>query len=88
MERIFYHSLWLRHYNFERPYRGIGMKSEVLDKTFVRFHGERIYDEPLVGFVRGDDPLFARYKEVIGPHHFIPTEIMAWQAANKGGTLL
>jgi epoxyqueuosine reductase QueG len=47
------------------------------------FHGERIYDEPIVGFVRGDDPLFARYKEVIGPHHFTPAEIMAWQAANN-----
>ncbi len=47
------------------------------------FHGERVFDEPLVGFVRGDDPLFARYKEIIGPHHFTPAEIMAWQAANN-----
>lgn len=48
------------------------------------FHGERIFDEPLIGFVRGDDPLFARYKEIIGPHHFTAVEIMAWQAANNG----
>jgi putative transposase len=26
---------WLSHYHFERPHRGIGMKNEVLDKTFV-----------------------------------------------------
>jgi epoxyqueuosine reductase len=44
------------------------------------FNGERIFDEPLVGFVRGDDPIFQEYKRIIGPHHFTPEEIMAWQA--------
>lgn len=44
------------------------------------FEGEKIYDKPLVGFVRGDDPIFKQYKSVIGPHHFTPEEIMAWQA--------
>lgn len=48
------------------------------------FLGERIFDDPLVGFVRGDDPLIARYKETIGPHHFSPVEMMAWQAAKNG----
>jgi epoxyqueuosine reductase QueG len=44
------------------------------------FEGERIFDEPLVGFIKGDDPIFEKYKEIIGPHHFTPYEIMAWQA--------
>lgn len=44
------------------------------------FNGERIYDEPLVGFVSGDDPILAEYKRIIGPHHFMPHEILAWQA--------
>lgn len=44
------------------------------------FFGERIFDAPLIGFVRGDDPLFQEYKTIIGPHHFTPQEIMAWQA--------
>ncbi|MBN2159174.1 MAG: epoxyqueuosine reductase [Spirochaetes bacterium] len=44
------------------------------------FAGEPIFDEPLVGFVRGDDPLLAEYKKIIGPFHLTPTEIMAWQA--------
>jgi len=44
------------------------------------FFGERIFDEPLVGFVRGDDPLFGEFKKIIGPHHFTPEEIMGWQA--------
>lgn len=48
------------------------------------FLGERIFEEPLVGFVRGDDPLIARYKEIIGPHHFSPVEMVAWQAERNG----
>ena len=47
------------------------------------FSGERIFSEPLVGFIRGDDPIFQRYKEIIGPHHFTPEEIMRWQAGNN-----
>ncbi len=48
------------------------------------FYGERIFDEPLVGFIKGDDPIFQKYKEIIGPHHYTPQEIMAWQAENNG----
>jgi hypothetical protein len=48
------------------------------------FLGERIFEEPLVGFVRGNDPIFDRLKEVIGPHHFTPWEIMCWQARQNG----
>lgn len=48
------------------------------------FVGEPVFEEPLVGFVRGDDPIFDQYKEVIGPHHFTPYEIMTWQAENNG----
>ena len=40
--------------------------------------GDRPYfDEPLVGFAAADDPLFARYRQVIGPFHLTPAEIMA-----------
>jgi epoxyqueuosine reductase len=48
------------------------------------FYGEPIYAEPLVGFVRGGDPIFDRFKEIIGPHHFTPWEIMKWQAEKNG----
>jgi len=44
------------------------------------FFGEPIFEEPLVGFVSGNDPIFDRLKDVIGPHHFSPWEIMRWQA--------
>jgi epoxyqueuosine reductase len=48
------------------------------------FLGEPIFEESLVGFVRGNDPIFDRFKDVIGPHHFTPWEIMRWQAENNG----
>ncbi len=48
------------------------------------FAGERIFDKPLVSFVRGDDPIFQEYKKIIGPHHLTPEEWMAWQAAKNG----
>ena len=48
------------------------------------FFGEPIFEEPLVGFVRGNDPILEQYKEIIGPHHFTPWEIMRWQAENNG----
>lgn len=44
------------------------------------YYGEKIFEEPLVGFVRGNDPLLEEYKSIIGPHHFTPYEIMKWQA--------
>lgn len=48
------------------------------------FTGERIFDKPLVGFVRGDDPIFHEYKKIIGPHHWTPEEWIALQAADNG----
>lgn len=48
------------------------------------FFDEPIFDEPLVGFVRGNDPIFDQFKEVIGSHHYTPWEIMRWQAINNG----
>ncbi len=48
------------------------------------FYGEKIFDEPIVGFIKGDDPFFAEMKKIIGPHHFTPEEIMRWQAEKNG----
>ena len=36
---------------------------------------EKAWDEPLVGFSRGDDPIFQQYKEYVGPFHWTPLEI-------------
>jgi epoxyqueuosine reductase len=36
--------------------------------------GEKAWGEPKVGFARGDDPLFAKLKEDIGPFYWTPIE--------------
>jgi len=41
------------------------------------FGGEAIFEEPLVGFADGDDPLFEEYKKVVHEEHFTPREILA-----------
>lgn len=48
------------------------------------FYGEPIFEDPLIGFVRGSDPIFDQFQKIIGPHHFTPREIMKWQADNNG----
>lgn len=34
------------------------------------------YRKPLVGFASAQDPLFDQMKEIIGPHHLHPTELL------------
>ena len=36
---------------------------------------EKAFEHPLVGFSRGDDPLYESYKEFVGPYHWTPLEI-------------
>ena len=36
-----------------------------------------IFDEPLVGFADGDDPIFTEYKTIIDPVHLTPREALA-----------
>ena len=36
---------------------------------------ERAWDEPVVGFSRGDDPLYQQFKDVVGPYHWTPWEV-------------
>jgi len=43
---------------------------------------EPIFEEPLVQFADGDDPLFAEYKKIIDPVHLTPREALA-QAYDK-----
>jgi len=40
------------------------------------------FDEPLVNFADGDDPLFIEYKTIIDPSHFTPREALS-QALNR-----
>jgi epoxyqueuosine reductase len=40
-----------------------------------KLDGGKYWDEPLVGFASGNDPLFRQYKKIIGKFHFTPQEI-------------
>ena len=44
---------------------------------------EKAWEEPLVGFSRGDDPIFQQYKEHVGPFHWTPLEIFQLTFPNQ-----
>jgi epoxyqueuosine reductase len=46
------------------------------------------WDEPLVGFASGTDPLFFEYKTIIGSFHLTPREIISAALRDKGRNLL
>jgi epoxyqueuosine reductase len=48
--------------------------SESPDNSVRNEAKERAWDEPLVGFSRGDDPLYREFKEHIGPFYWTPLE--------------
>lgn len=66
---------------------GLSMEEQVRNSivNFVRnspankmFHldGSPFFEEPLVGFADGNDPLFEQFKDIIGDYHFTPGEVL------------
>jgi epoxyqueuosine reductase len=45
------------------------------ENTLQNPANEKAWDDPLVGFSCGADPLYQTYKEVVGPFHWTPWEI-------------
>ena len=50
-------------------------------------HGN-YWEEPLVGFASGIDPLFLEYKTLIGPFHLTPREVISAALRERGRALL
>ena len=50
-------------------------------------HGN-YWEEPLVGFASGIDPLFLEYKTLIGPFHLTPREVISAALKERGRPLL
>ncbi len=48
------------------------------------FPGESIWEEPLVGFADGDDPLFQEFKTIIGDYHATPREALEMYLESGG----
>ncbi|GAB4270077.1 MAG: hypothetical protein Kow0092_24310 [Deferrisomatales bacterium] len=49
---------------------------------------EPIFDDPLVGFAAADDPIFSKYKEIIGPFHWSPQEALGAGAGGRTRTVI
>ena len=47
------------------------------ENTLANQAKERAFEEAMVGFSKGDDPLYEAYKELVGPYHWTPLEIFA-----------
>lgn len=45
------------------------------ENTLQNTENEKAWADPLVGFSRGDDPLYEDYKDMIGAFHWTPAEI-------------
>jgi epoxyqueuosine reductase len=45
--------------------------------TLQNIGDDPAWAEPLVGFSRGDDPLYQQYKEYVGPFHLTPLEMFS-----------
>jgi epoxyqueuosine reductase len=46
------------------------------DNRLAQENGEKAWDAPLVGYGRGDDPLFAQLKDDLGPFYWTPLEAL------------
>ena len=44
------------------------------ENTLKKWDNEKAFDTPLVGFSRGDDPLYEAYKDHVGPFYLTPWE--------------
>ena len=49
-------------------------KSE-LNRLPERFGGGNIFSHPLIGVAKGNDPIFFKYKEIVGSEHYTPLEM-------------
>ena len=47
------------------------------ENTLKNLVNDKAWGDPLVGFSRGDDPLYQSYKEHVGPFHWTPLELFS-----------
>jgi len=55
--------------------------------SFKDIDGSRIFDEPLVGFADGDDPIFSEFKKIISDAHLTPRQALEIHLHEKEITL-
>jgi hypothetical protein len=47
------------------------------ENTLRNRGNEKAWEDPLVGFSNGDDPIYQQYKELVGTFHWTPLEIFS-----------
>jgi epoxyqueuosine reductase QueG len=52
-----------------------GFINESSENTLKNAANDKAWSDPLIGFSKGDDPLYLQYKEVVGSFHWTPLEI-------------
>ncbi|TFF99973.1 MAG: hypothetical protein EU540_05895, partial [Promethearchaeota archaeon] len=52
-----------------------------LNRLHEKYGNGRIFSTPIIGVAKGDDPIFEKFKEVVGPEHFTPVEL--WRACGQ-----
>ena len=56
-------------------------EESTFNKLPVKYGGGKIFSHPLIGVSKGDDPIFDKYKNMIGPDHMTPLEM--WTSCGK-----
>ncbi|MFX0035700.1 MAG: hypothetical protein ACFE9I_08680 [Candidatus Hermodarchaeota archaeon] len=57
-------------------------ESSELNRLHENYGAGRIFNDPLIGVAKGDDPIFQKFKEVVGPEHLNPLDL--WLAEGQG----
>ena len=52
-----------------------------LNRLPKKYGGGKIFSTPLIGVASGNDPLYLKYKEVVGPEHLTPKDM--WKACGQ-----
>lgn len=52
-----------------------------LNRLHENYGGGKIFSSPLIGVASGNDPIFQKFKEVVGPEHLTPIEL--WLACGQ-----
>lgn len=68
MKKTFDFAAWI-----EKEIKGFVQRSPF--NTLQNKTDDKAFDTPLVGFSKGEDPIYETFKEVVGPFHWTPAEI-------------
>lgn len=55
--------------------------STELNRLPEKYGGGPVFSTPMIGISRGDDPIYQKFKEVVGPKHLTPLEL--WLACEQ-----